>query len=71
MQFIKIAVITLLAGGTIYASVATYRKVGAQLVEHPAGISLRQESVRTKRSGWFLYYNRRHSHRGGGLSRGK
>ena len=71
MQFIKIAVITLLVGGTIYASVATYRKVGVQTVESPEGISLRQESVRNQRPGRFLYYNRTHSHRGGGLSRGK
>lgn len=71
MQLLKIAIITILAGGTLFASAATFSKMGAKNVEHPAGITLRQESVRTGHSGFFPYYSRRHSHRGGGLSGGK
>ena len=71
MQFIKIAVLFLLAGGTIVASAATFTKAGVQTIEHPEGISLREESVRTRRAQFFPYYSRSRYHRGGGLSRGK
>jgi hypothetical protein len=71
MQFIKIAVLFLLAGGTIVASAATFTKAGVQTIDHPDGISLRQESVRTRRARFFPYYRRGRYHRGGGLSRGK
>ena len=67
MQFIKIGVLFLLAGGTIVASAATYTKAGVQTIDHPDGISLRQESVRTKRARFFPYYRRGRYHRGGGL----
>jgi hypothetical protein len=71
MQFIKIGVLFLLAGGTIVASAATFTKAGVQTIEHPEGISLRQESVRTRRAHFFTFYRRGRYHRGGGLSRGK
>jgi len=71
MRFIKFGVITLLAGGTIFATAATFSKVGAQSIEHPQGLKLRQESTRTRGYGFFPFYARSHSHRGGGLARGK
>jgi hypothetical protein len=71
MQFLKVAVISLLVGGSAFAGFATWRNYGAQDFEHPEGISLRQESVRAGRAGFFRSYNRHRSHRGGGLSSGK
>jgi len=70
MQLFKIAIIGLLVGGSALAGFATWRNVGAQAFEHPEGISLRQESVRS-RAGFFLFYARSRYHRGGGLSGGK
>lgn len=71
MQFLKIAVFSLLLGSTAFAGYATWRNFGAQKFEHPQGISLRQESVRAGRTGFFPYYGRYRTHRGGGLSGGK
>ncbi|MGD9365658.1 MAG: hypothetical protein PVH87_08185 [Desulfobacteraceae bacterium] len=68
MQFIKIVVFSMLLGSTAFAGYATWRNFGAQKFEHPQGISLRQESVR---AGFFPYYGRYRTHRGGGLSGGK
>ena len=70
MQFLKIAIVGALLGTSAFAGFATWRNYGAQKFEHPEGISLRQESVRTGR-GFFHSYGRFRSHRGGGLSRGK
>ena len=71
MQFFKIAIISLLLGSSAFAGLATWRNFGAQTFEHPKGLSLRQESVRAGRTGFFPYYARHRSHRGGGLSGGK
>lgn len=71
MQLLKIAIISLLLGSTAYAGVATWRNYGAQEFEHPGGISLRDESVRSRKAGFFPYYARNRSYRGGGLSGGK
>ena len=72
MQFLKIVVFSLLLGSTAFAGYATWRNFGAQSFESPQGVSLRQESVRTgHRGGFFAYYGRSRTHRGGGLSGGK
>jgi hypothetical protein len=71
MQLFKIVIVGLMVGGSALAGFATWRNVGAQTFEHPEGISLRQESVRTSRTGFFPYYARSRYHRGGGLSGGK
>jgi hypothetical protein len=64
-------VIGLLAGSTLLAGWATRRNLGAQEFEHPKGISLRQDSVRTSRAGFFPWYVGSRRHRGGGFSGGK
>ena len=61
---------SLLAGGTFLAGAATFGKFGVSRLNEPQGISLREESVRSKRQGFFRTYHLR-SHTGGGLSRGK
>jgi hypothetical protein len=64
MNFLKIAaVLTLLAGGTLYAGIATSRHYGVQKAMYPQGIRLRQESLRSP--GAARTYAR------GGLRRGK
>ena len=71
MPFLKIAIVSLLVGGSAFAGIATWRNYGAQNFEHPTGISLRQESVRTNGAGFFPYYARSRYHRGGGIRGGK
>jgi hypothetical protein len=68
--FIKIFFIAFFVGVTFLAGFATYKGIGAQELEHPKGISLRQESVR--RGGGLLFfpmYTR--THYGGGFRGGK
>lgn len=71
MQLLKVVIVSVLLGSTVFAGFATFRNVGAQEIEHPEGISIRQESVQTRRSGFFPYYARSRAHRGGGLAGGK
>ena len=56
---------------TLVAGAATVTRVGAQDVEHPEGLSLKDESVRTKHRGLFFLMYAGRSHRGGGLHSGK
>ncbi len=70
MNKLKLLAASVLIGGTALASVATFSKAGAQSIEHPNGISLREASAKSDRSGLFFPYYMR-SHRGGGLRGGK
>lgn len=73
MGFLKYALIALLGGGTILAGGATFTKMGVEDMDHPQGISLRQDSVQTTRGrppSFFTRYGSR-SHAGGGLRGGK
>ncbi len=71
MGRLRIAVILLLVGVTTFTVIATFAKLGAESAEHPGGISLREESIRTSRTGFFGYYARTRTYRGGGLRGGK
>ncbi|MGD8242751.1 MAG: hypothetical protein PVF59_08000 [Desulfobacterales bacterium] len=71
MPFLRVAFITLLAGGTIWATAATIRKSGIPNVRHPQGISLREDSLQGRRAGVFPGMMRTRTHRGGGLRSGK
>ena len=64
----KLLLLTLLGGGTTAAGAATWMGVGVAPPEEPQGISLRQESARSRAHGFFYAYR---SHRGGGLRGGK
>ena len=61
-----------LAGLTGLAALVTALDlVPAESLEHPEGISLRQESATSPGGAFFLGYASGRSHRGGGLSGGK
>jgi hypothetical protein len=69
MKLLRMLIIGALAGITILAAVATSLDWGVEDIEHPQGISLRQDSVtRTGRRGFFGGYR---SHYGGGPRTGK
>lgn len=59
----------LLGGITFFSACATITNMGARSVEHPAGIDLKDESIRSHRAGFFGYYGR--SYHGGGIRMGK
>ena len=69
MQMMRVVLIALLAGSTIWAGASTYRKSGVRTVTHPEGISLRNESAPIARGGALVAGSR--AFRGGGLARGK
>ena len=71
MGVVKFLLIPLLVGGTLFASVATFGKWGADDIEHPQGVDLRQESANFQRGAFFAYYGRTRSHYGSGLRGGK
>lgn len=60
-----------LVGGTILAAVSTFAGAGASPVEHPEGISLRDESVRQSGGFFMMYMHTPRYHTGGGLRMGK
>ncbi|QTA90049.1 hypothetical protein [Desulfonema magnum] len=66
----KIIAIILLLSISGCSLMAVLGKIGAEDIEHPAGLSLRQKSLRTGGIGFFSYYHTR-SHYGGGLRGGK
>ena len=55
---------------TATSAAATLSAYGMEELEHPEGISLRQDSTR-RNSSFFLFYASRRGHYGGGLSGGK
>jgi len=59
----------LLVAGSLGTTALAFSTVGATPMEHPEGLSLRQESA-TRPGGFFLYYSSRR-HLGGGLGGGK
>ena len=65
---LPLAGIVLLAGSATAA--LGYSTVGASELEHPEGLSLRQESTRPGGS-FFVWYGSSRSHLGGGLRGGK
>ncbi len=71
MPFLRVALITLIAGSTIWAATSTMRKSGIPSVRHPQGISLREDSIQGRRAGVFPGMMRTRTHRGGGLRSGK
>ncbi|MDA3901706.1 MAG: hypothetical protein PF637_14440 [Spirochaetes bacterium] len=75
MTGFRILILLAVISSTGFASYMTYTKRGAQSIEHPEGISLREESTRSnRRGGFFLFYyasGAGRSHRGGGLRGGK
>ena len=54
---------------TTASAAATFSAFGVDSMEHPEGLSLRQDSSR-RRAPFFLFYSSR-GHYGGGLSGGK
>jgi hypothetical protein len=68
---ITLAVLAFLVGVTSLAGYATMTGLGAEPVETPQGIGLRQESVRSGPGGFFLWYGGRTHYGGGGLRTGK
>lgn len=54
---------------TTASAAATLSSFGVEEMEHPEGLSLRQDSSR-RRAPFFLFYSSR-GHYGGGLSGGK
>jgi hypothetical protein len=57
----------------ILCAIPTYARAGGQELEHPEGISIRQSSAQSGRSGrgFFLFYNTSRRHLGGGIGGGK
>lgn len=68
MKLAKVLTGFVFAGGTTLAAIGTMANVGVPRAEEPQGVSLRQESVRTRTPGFFAGYR---AHRGGGLRGGK
>lgn len=68
MRFIKIFLITLTAGTTVWAFASTMTKSGVRTVAYPQGISLRMDSVDATHAGAFP---RGRTFRGGGILSGK
>ena len=68
MKFSHLLLGALLTGGTLFAGAATVSKMGVAQAEEPQGISLREESRRSRGMGFFHSHR---SHRGGGLRGGK
>ena len=54
----------------LFAYVATESNLGAETFEHEEGVSIRQDSNKTRHRSLFIFYSHR-SHMGGGLSGGK
>lgn len=65
---IPIGLAALGAGGSAMA--LGYTTVGATPLEHPEGLSIRQES-NARRGGFFVWYGSTRGHVGGGLRGGK
>jgi len=57
----------------LLSAIPTYARAGGQELEHPEGISIRQSSAQSGRSGrgFFLFYNTSRRHLGGGIGGGK
>jgi len=58
----------------LLSAVPTYARWGAQEMEHPDGLSIRQASAQTPvgaRRGFFIFYNSPRRHLGGGIGAGK
>jgi len=69
-KLLLIAIAGSLGAATLLAGVQTARRSYAERPDHPLGLSLRDDSVRSARgAGFFYMYGR--SHRGGGLRSGK
>ena len=71
MRFMKIAIIGVLVGTTLWASVSTWRHSSVGTVAFPQGVSLRQESLQPGGAPVIPGAPRRRSHLGGGLRGGK
>jgi hypothetical protein len=71
MQFMKIMLIGLVAGSTIWATAATALKRGVTPAAYPRGVSLRQDSLQGVHSPLIPGRKTGRVHRGGGLSAGK
>ncbi len=70
MKILRVAVFGMLALATLGAGWATISGLGTQDPEYPKGISLREQSTRSRHGHAYLFFGGR-SHRGGGLSHGK
>jgi hypothetical protein len=68
MKLAKVLTGLVFAGGTTIAAVGSLANIGVPAAEEPQGVSLRQESTRTRTPGFFAGYR---AHRGGGLRGGK
>lgn len=71
MTIIRILTLLLAIGATGFAAYNTFSGKGANSLEHPAGLSLREESTRGGHGGFFMLYNTGRSHRSGGIHTGK
>ena len=71
MQFLKLALIGLVAGSTIWAAASTVLKRGVTPAAYPRGISLRQDSLQGVHAPLIPGRKRGRLHRGGGMSAGK
>lgn len=69
LRWMAIPIAALFVLGTLGTSALAFSSVGATGMEHPEGLSLRQESARSQ-GGFFVIYSRR-VHLGGGLGGGK
>ncbi len=70
----RILIAATLLGSTAIAGTATFSGAGVQSVEHPQGISLREQSAQSRGPRGFFaayYLTQSRSHRGGGLRGGK
>jgi len=72
LQKLRVIIIGILVAVTVIAAGATFLKVGAESVDNPKGVSLRQEGPENHRThGFFYMHSHSRSHLGGGLAGGK
>jgi len=71
MKKIRWIVMIVLVCGTLMAALLTFAKIGADSVDDPQGISLREESAKAPRGMGFFHMAHSRSFRGGGLLGGK
>ncbi len=64
MRYLRFIFMALAASSTLLAGGATFAKLGVPVVQHPQGISLKQESLRRSHSGMFRTAR---GHYGGGI----
>lgn len=72
MRVATIVFIALVGGVSGISNALAFSSLGAASLEHPEGLSLRQESAgRPGMGGFFIWYGATRGHVGGGLRGGK